>query len=355
MPKIILERIFADSSHKPKLRSSRLPFLHKSLAQSLVVLAMYGLIAFLSGLPDFGSLNKVATAQSNTVLRYGFISAAGKTPVGPDGWALQKGILTSMLQETGFSEVEVFPFPNGPNLNEALSAGALDIGTYGDTPAIVAKAAGIDTRAIRQTHVGMNVWLVGQKGDPTTLDQLAGQTVATQLGSYMHRYLIGLLSESDLLKKVTIVPLLSKDAQPALERGDIAAYAAPVGFGPLLISQGFPVIDQAADHPPLRGTSITVATVAFLKDHPDFPQLWNQAIEESVKDLKATPEAYYQFHAKAVGFPVEVIRDSYPVDEFPVEAFSPEGLSLLEGAKAFLVSQQLAKSDFNISDWLLKA
>ncbi|GAX45581.1 fumarate reductase/succinate dehydrogenase flavoprotein domain-containing protein [Tolypothrix sp. NIES-4075] len=248
------------------------------------------------------------------------------------------------------TQAEVFPYDRN---NEAIVAGEVDVGIYGDTPALVAKAKGIPTRLISQEQVGMNAWLIGKKNGPRSLAELKGQKVATSKGSYLHRYLIGLLQKSGLSDRVTVVHLLPSEAQAALERGDVAAIAAATGTGPLLKSKGYPVIDEATKHPDLPGTSVTVATVAFLAKHPDFPQKWNQIKQASVKNIKVNPEAYYKFHTEVSGYPIDVIKASFPLEQFPEEPFPTQGLQLLEGTKKFLVSQKLAKSDFKLNDWIV--
>lgn len=293
------------------------------------------------------------TAKTST-LRLGFISVNKiKVPTGPTGWAMNQGKLLPELQKLGITEVKTLSFPNSPNLNEALVAGEVDVGIYGDTPALVAKAKGIPTRLISQEQVGMNAWLIAKKNGPRSLAELKGQKVATSKGSYLHRYLIGLLQKSGLSDRVTVVHLLPSEAQAALERKDVAAIAAATGTGPLLKSQGYPVIDEATKHPDLPGTSVTVATEAFLAKHPDFPQKWNQIKQASVKNIKANPEAYYKFHTEVSGYPIDVIKASFPVEQFPEEPFPTSGLQLLEGTKKFLVSQKLAKSDFKLNDWIV--
>lgn len=300
---------------------------------------------------DVVSSPKGSVPSNTSTLRLGFISSTNKVPIGPTGWAIHQGILKPELQKAGISDVRMVGFPNGPDLNEALVAGQVDLGIYGDAPALVAKAKGIKTRLINQEQVGMNVWLVAKKNGPRSIAELKGQKVATSRGSYMHRYLLGLLQESGLTQNVTVVHLLPRDAQVALERGDVAAFAAPTGLGPLLLSKGFPLIDEAAKHPNLSGTSVTVSTQAFLAQHPDLPQKWNQIAQEAVKDIKANQGAYYKFHAEATGYPIDVVKASYPLDQFPEEPLPAKGLELLEGTKKFLVSQKLAKSDFKLTDW----
>ncbi|MBR8836475.1 MAG: ABC transporter substrate-binding protein [Stigonema ocellatum SAG 48.90 = DSM 106950] len=294
-------------------------------------------------------------ALSNTsTLRLGIIGNS-QVPTGPIGWAVHKGKFKPELEKLGITEVQTFNFPNGPDLNEALVAEKVDVGIYGDTPALVARANGIKTRLISQEQVGLNAWLLAKKNGPHSIAELKGQKVGTSKGSYMHRYLLGLLQKNGIAENVTVVHLLPSVAQAALQRGDVAAIAAPTGTGPILVSKGFPVIDEAAKHPDLPGTSATVITETFLANHPDFPKKWNQIKLEAVKDIKANPEEYYKFHAQVSGYPINIVKASLDIGQFPEEPFSGEGLQLLEGTKKFLVSQKLAKSDFKLSDWILTA
>ncbi|MBD2454495.1 ABC transporter substrate-binding protein [Nostoc sp. FACHB-87] len=287
-----------------------------------------------------------------TTLRIGYVGSA--EPTGPLGWAKKQGILERELQKSGFQNITFARFGNGPDLNESLVAGQIDVGFLGDTPAIVLKARGIDTRLLRITQFNNTAWLVAKKNGANSLTELKGQRIATQKGSYMHRYLLGLLDQTKLAKDVKVVHLMSTEAKSALERGDIAAYATSSDMGPFLKSQGFPIIDSSADHQGLSGTSLVVATEKFLAQKPDFPQKFNTILTTSVKDLKANSEEYYKYHAQTSKYPVNIIKTSYPLNQVPEEPFPSEGVKLLEGTKNFLVAQKLAKSDFALSDWMVK-
>ncbi len=302
------------------------------------------------------AVTKTEAPLKTSTLHLGIISAANtQTPTGPIGWAMHTGKFKPELEKLGIKQLMILNFRNGPDLNEALVAEKIDVGIYGDTPAIVAKANGIQTRLISQEQVGQNAWLLAKKNGPRSIAELKGQRVATSKGSYMHRYLIGLLKKSGIAEQVTIVHLLPSEAQAALERGDIAAIAAPTNTGPLLASKGFPVIDEAVKHPDLLGTSATVITEAFLAQYPDLPKKWNQIKQQAVKDIKANPEEYYKFYSQVSGYPIDIAKASFSIKQFPEEPFSAQGLGLLEGTKKFLVSQKLAKSDFKLKDWILSA
>jgi len=288
-------------------------------------------------------------------LRVGFISPNNKTTItGPEGWAQSKGELESELQKYGVKEIQYLSFPNGPNLNEALASGSLDVGILGDTPAISAKANGLPTRLINIEQSGMNAWLVAKPDGPKTVAELKGTKVATAEGSYMSRYLNGLLKEQGLDKDVKVVHLLPADAEAALARGDIAAYAYPTGFGPLLIKKGYVAIDEAAKHPNLRGSSVTVAAQSFLEKYPDFPRIWNGIKRRAVQEIEAQPDAYFQLYADASGYPLDVVKASFDIGQWPEEDLPEEGLKLLEGTKSYLVSQGLAKKDFDLNEWIYK-
>src|SRR4051812_35581483 len=80
-----------------------------------------------------GSPSNVSEPEA---LRVGFIGTGEHQPVGAEGWSYQRGLLAPALHKLGFADVSFIRFGNGPDLNEALSGGSLDLGIYGDTPAL---------------------------------------------------------------------------------------------------------------------------------------------------------------------------------------------------------------------------
>ncbi|RCJ28928.1 aliphatic sulfonate ABC transporter substrate-binding protein [Nostoc minutum NIES-26] len=334
-------------------------FLNRLLASVTTVALLLSLTSCTS---QQSQSNNSAVASSNTganlaeaktlVLRVGFISSESKLPIGPEGWAFKKGTLTPALKSLGVTEVKFIPFVGGPSLNEALVSGQLDMGLYGDMPALVGRAAGLPTKLINQTRVGQNAWLVTKKNGPRSVAQLKGTKIGVAKGTYLHRYLMGLLEQEGLTKNVKVLQIPSADAKAAIERGDIAAYPFAMGAGPTLVSQGFPAIDEAKDHQGLVGTGVSVVTESLVSRHPELPQKWNQIRQQALQDLKANPEAFYQFAAQASGnVPLAIAKESYPLDLYPTEPFTPEGLKLLNSTKQFLADQKLLKSDFDIKDW----
>ena len=298
-----------------------------------------------SALPSF------SFAQgAGPVLRLGYIGP-GKKPAAATGWALRQGFLQRELAPLGFKEVSTRNFPNGPDLNEAFLAGVLDVGIYGDTPAVVAHSKGLEAQLIGFDAVGMNVWLLTPRGGVRTVKELDGKSIGVARGSYMHRYVLGLLKEHGLQKSVKVIHMFPRDGEAALDQGSIAAFAAQIDVGPLLASRGYPVIDQAEQHPSLRGSSVIVASRKLLDASPGLPAAWTRARRAALQEMRHDLDRYYAFHAEVSGFPIDAVRASHPLSQYPEPAFPAEGLALLEEVKKFLLAENLVTKDFALSRW----
>jgi len=287
---------------------------------------------------------------SGQVLRLGYIGP-GKKPANATGWALRQGHLPRELAALGFTDVTTRNFPNGPDLNEAFIAGALDVGIYGDTPAIVARSRGLESQLIGFDAVGMNVWLLTPRNGVRSVKELDGKSIGVARGSYMHRYVLGLLKEHGLQKSVKVIHMFPRDGEAALDQGSIAAFAAQIDVGPLLASRGYPVIDEAEQHPTLRGTSVIVASGKLLAAAPGVPAAWTRARRTALQEIRRDNAAYYAFHAEVSGFPLDVVKVSHPLSQFPEAAYPAEGLALLDEVKKFLLAENLVSRDFALAQW----
>jgi sulfonate transport system substrate-binding protein len=226
---------------------------------------------------------------------------------------------------------------------------------------MVARSGGLDSHVLVQSSVGIDAWIVTKAGGPATVEDLKGKSVAVAQGSYMDRYLRGLLAERGLDKDVTVVNIVPPpDQKAALDRGDIAAIASTATAAVLLRNQGYVIIDEAAaDHPNLVGTSVTVITGDALKRHPELPSVWRAVHTEAVREINAAPDAYNRFTATAQGIDVAVMQEINVIGpdgtfaQYPSEPITAAGRTLLEGTKQFLVENGYAKRDFSLDDWLV--
>ncbi|WP_131786028.1 ABC transporter substrate-binding protein [Protofrankia symbiont of Coriaria ruscifolia] len=323
---------------------------HRLLTAAILVV---GLVMAVSGCGS-STTTSGETPRRSFTLRVGFIST-GSNLGGPEGWAKNNGSLVTALTPAGVTNIEWVSFDNGPKLAAAMLGGSVDVGILGDTPALVARAAGLDARLVNQTRINLDTWLFAQKsGGPTSIKDLAGRTVATQVGSYMYRYLLDVLNQAGIRDKVTVSNLYTPNAQAALVRGDIAAYAAPAQIGPRLAAEGIPVIDKASvSHHDLYGTSVTIATEKLIAAHPDLPAVWNKARAAAVIDITAHPDAYYAFDAGVLGLSAAEAREIDPLGSYSAQPFTTEGLALLTSTARFLSAEKLAKNTVDVSSWQL--
>ncbi|UQZ37439.1 nitrate ABC transporter substrate-binding protein [Paenibacillus sp. PK3_47] len=310
--------------------------------------------------PAAGGSDTAEAAGSETgsnvpaVLNFGYIGSNKlNVPGGAEGWGFYKGIIQEELKKHGITEVKLTGFPNGPDQTESLISGRLDIGSLGDTPAIIAYASGAKTRLISQSSAHTVGYLIGKKDGPQSVKDLQGKTIAIQKGSFMHRYVVGLLQQEGVTD-YKLVHMLIPDATAALARGDVDA-TTNLGVPALkLIEEGYTHLDDASKHPDLLGSSATVVSEEYLEKFPDFPKVWNEAREKALADLKQHEEEYYQFLAEINDTTPELAKQVNPISDIKDTAFTEEGTKLLEGTKNFLVEEKLAKKDFNITDWQLQ-
>ncbi len=288
--------------------------------------------------------------SSDKPLRIGYIGPSPEL-VNVTGWALANNHLQREVTPLGYSTVTTHTFANGPDLNEAFFAGSVDVGIYGDTPSIVARARGLKNKLIGFDQIGMDVWLLTPQNGVTDIRALEGKTVAVALGSYMHRYVIGRLKEAGILKSTKIVYMLPRDGGPALEKNAVAAFAAPIGMGPLLAERGFPVLDRASLHPHLAGSSLITASDEALKRSPELATALLRARQTALDEIRHNPDAYYAFHAKASGFPESVVRASHPISQFVYEAYPQQGLQQLDRVSQFLLEERLIREPVTVEQW----
>jgi NitT/TauT family transport system substrate-binding protein/sulfonate transport system substrate-binding protein len=311
-------------------------------------------VAVLLAASGCGGPSAAAGPGDSFVLRVGAIGNANALS-GPIGYWHRGQKLVPALAALGVTDVKVVTFPNGPDLNQALAAGELDLAVYGDTPALVAKGANQPTRLIAQAQVGLDAGILAKKsGGPTSVGGLAGRKVAVQTGSYIHRYLLGALADAGA-KPAEVVHIYSSDVEAALERGDVDAAAVPVANVEALKAKGYPLLDLASrTHPKYLGTTATVVTETFLQAKPGIVAAWQGAQRDATRAAKADWPGFLAYTVSINGFPAPIVKATTVADQWPEEPFTEQGLALLNGTKQFLVEQKFIRKDFDVTEWSVR-
>ncbi|MBB4292228.1 sulfonate transport system substrate-binding protein [Rhizobium leguminosarum] len=137
-----------------------------------------------------------------------------------------KGTLEKKLESIGYT-VEWTEFPGGPQLLEALNAGAVDFGSTGETPPIFAQAANAPLVYIAHEPPAPRgeAILVPKDSPIKSVAELKGKKVAFNKGSNVHYLLVKALEEAGLTyEDVEPTFLAPADGRAAFEKGAVDAW-----------------------------------------------------------------------------------------------------------------------------------
>jgi sulfonate transport system substrate-binding protein len=313
-----------------------------------------------SGSGGAGSSDPAASGSSSGgsaapyTVTFGYISSGGTGLTGPWGFAYSKGLLQQWLGSYGIT-LNLAQFANGPLLTAAMVGGSVDLGVLGDTPALIAESQGLQARFVSQPELGLVAWVVAQPSIKT-LSQLTGKTLARQQGSYLDRYIQGLLTQKGLLSQVHLVAMLSAQATPAFEAGSLDAMTIQPTAWPALEATGkkYNILAESETTPSLEGTQAAIISNKELAAHPDLADIWNTVRVKSVQYAEANASAYYAWSAAQASTTAALEQQTAPLSEYPIPDFTASGIKQLQGTLNFLVAQQEAKS-FSIESWELQS
>jgi sulfonate transport system substrate-binding protein len=133
--------------------------------------------------------------------------------------------IENRLKSLGVTNVKWVEFQFGPPMLEALGAGAIDLGSVGDTPPIFSQAGGSDLVYAAATAAAQHAVLVPKNSPINTLADLKGKKVAFGKGSSAQNVTVKALALAGL-KFDDIVPtyLSPADATAAFNGGNIDAW-----------------------------------------------------------------------------------------------------------------------------------
>jgi sulfonate transport system substrate-binding protein len=189
-----------------------------------------------------------------------------------DGW------LDRELAKKGWKVrwVPVPPAVGGPVVNEGFAAKTIDIALYGDLPAVIAMAGGVDLKLLTTTGSGSNIYVaVGAKSTAQSLQDLKGKRIALHRGrpweAGFARY-----AESQGLKledfKIINTNVLAGTA--ALTSGKVDAIVLIQAEAYVLEEKGLARVLWSTRDAPESWKMLggTFARTEFLKAHPDIAQ-----------------------------------------------------------------------------------
>ncbi len=190
--------------------------------------------------------------------------------------------------------------------NEALRAGAIDVGSTAGSAALLARSNGspIQTIAI-YTQPNWAALAVPTGSDITEVADLAGRTVAATKGTDPYFFLLQALAEAGLaLEDISLQNLQHADGKTALETGAVDAWS---GLDPLLATS---VYNGAAeiiyDNVDFNSYGFLNATEEFITSNPDLAQLVVNAYEKARQWALENPEETAAILAEVAGIDLAI-------------------------------------------------
>lgn len=182
--------------------------------------------------------------------------------------ALQKGFLAEEFGDEYKFEINLFE--NGTLINEAITAGEVDLAAYGDTPAIQGFANGIDVQVISTLWVSDNAYalVAGANSGVNSTADLKGKKLAFRAGTTTHQLLLSILDREGLSESdVTLVNLNTAEGIAALAKGEVDTIIGQQPFDEVLEQTGGKIIVTNKDYhlQPI----FALAQGTFAKNNPD--------------------------------------------------------------------------------------
>ena len=237
----------------------------------------------------------------------------------------ERHILETVLQPLGWA-VSWHEFAGGPQLLEALTAGALDFGTTGEAPPIFAQAAGSPLLYVgyEPPSPAGEAILVPKDSPIQTLAGLKGKAVALNKGSNVHYLLVQALASAGLTPAdIRPVYLAPADARAAFERGNIDAWAI---WDPFLAAAQ----DATGGRTLADGTGLApnrqffLATRDFANDHPDILRKVNAEIDTTDRWAEKHQDEAMKLLAASMGLSQPVIARAVGRMGYGVGPLTPE-------------------------------
>ena len=230
------------------------------------------------------------------------------------GWLEAEGVEVNWVQSAGSNKA-----------NEALRAGAIDVGSTAGSAALLARSNGSPIKVIDiYSQPEWAAVVAGPGSDIDDVEDLAGRTVAATKGTDPYFFLLQSLEESGLsADDVTVENLQHADGWAALQNGSVDAWA---GLDPIMAGAeeaGATLIYRNVD---FNSYGFLNATESFIEEKPEVAQLVVDAYERAREWAEENPEETAEILAEVAGLDLAVAtkvieeRANLDIDNVPGDA-----------------------------------
>lgn len=322
------------------------------------------LLIFAINVIGCGSVERVSSEKkveikekvSSDTVKIGFVDVTGTGKISDTlGLARDKGYIDEELNKIGV-KAEFIPMTGaGPAINEALASGNLDIGSLGDVPAIIGRAAGIDTQLIASAGMSNGAsLLIPKNSNITSVKDLKGKKIATQKGAFMHEVLINILESNGLsIKDIVFVNMNAQNSADALISGNVdGVVVGGITLAKLVLDGYAKELVDYRDNPKLKTAGYTIVRTKFATENPETVTAILKALIRAKKLCEDDDTAILE-QWKRAGNSDETYKYLYPKNDY-VYTIDIDDDDINNGKKTveFLKDNELIKNNVDIEKWI---
>ena len=217
------------------------------------------------------------------------------------------------LKALGVQRLQWVEFQFGPPMLEALGAGAIDVGSVGDTPPIFAQAGQAQLVYAAASPSSQHAVLVPKDSPLQTVADLKGKKVAFGKGSSAHNVVIKALSEAGLqLRDIQQVFLSPADATAAFNGGNIDAWVVWDPFFAIAQQRyGARALVDTQAQPSLSSASYYMASAAFARNYSHVLANILQSLRQTTLWASEHRDELVQLAAQDTGLDPQAWRVAY--------------------------------------------
>ncbi|OPY70431.1 MAG: putative aliphatic sulfonates-binding protein precursor [Syntrophorhabdaceae bacterium PtaU1.Bin034] len=242
-------------------------------------------------------------------------------------------------------------FVAGPPIIEAFAGGRLDFGLVGDQPALLARANGIDIKAVGVPLSGYkNLALVVPAGSKITgVSDLKGKRVGVTVGSVGQHLLYLFLKKNGLkpsdIKQFNLQP---PDIKLALSLNHIDAAVTWDPWISIIEEEkiGRPILDGSGLK---NNANVIIVAEQFAKDYPDVIKRVLKIFLRAEEFVENNPEKAIAISAKATGYKREVQARAFRKFDYDIR-LTDDVVKSIEQTALFLRESNLLRKDVNVKD-----
>ncbi len=203
--------------------------------------------------------------------------------------AKQMGLFEEKYNALGY-EVNYYYFDSGVDANKGIVSGDIDFATMGNINGLVALGSNLDAELvwIHETLGAVEALVVKDSANITTVEDLAGKTIATTFASTAHYVLLNVLKEAGIEDDVQLLNMKTPELVAAWNRGDIdAAYTWQPSLGLLLLDGTVLVSSEDMIAKGYMTANIELARKSFADENPELVETYIECMMEAYEYFKS--------------------------------------------------------------------